>query len=174
MDFTGRLRAHSSGEFCQWRCGSRAGRGRCCPPLSWGCPPPPSALCSGQQPAEIAHQPDSSGSVSMADTTELSSSSHPQLRGPACFSVLPHSLRQKALLLAWSVVVIGHQREAQICPSPLPPILLPPWVSYQLSLPLLQLQRALSKTLRIDLAPVHCPKTSKFIFLNRLAEGQGH
>ena len=103
LDFTGRLRAHSSCEFCQWRCGSRARRGRCCPPLSWCCPPAPSALCPGQQPAEIAHQLDSLGSVSMADTTELSSSSHPQLRGPACFSVLPHSLRQKALLLAWSV-----------------------------------------------------------------------
>lgn len=112
----------------------------------------------------------------MADTTELSSSSHPQLWGPACFSVLPQSLRQKRLLLAWSMVVIGYRREAQICPSPLPPILLPPQVSYRLGLQLLQLQGALSKTLRIDLAPgcVHRPRASKLVFLNRLAEGQGH
>lgn len=113
--------------------------------------------------------------MSMADTTELSSSAHPQLRGPACFSVLPQSLRQNRLLLAWNVVVIGYHSEAQICPSPLPPILLPSLVSYRLSLQLLQLQGAISKTLRIDLAPgcVHCPRASKLVFLNRLAEGQG-
>lgn len=72
--------------------------------------------------------------------------------------------------------MIQYRREAQICPSPLPPILLPPQVSYWLSLQLLQLQGALSKTLRIDLAPgcVHRPKASKLVFLNRLAEGQGH
>lgn len=46
----------------------------------------------------------------------------------------------------------------------------------RLGLQLLQLQGALSKTLRIDLAPgcVHRPKASKLVFLNRLAEGQGH
>ena len=49
LGFTGGRRAHSSCEFCQRRGGPRARRGREWPdPLSWCCPPLPSALCSGQ------------------------------------------------------------------------------------------------------------------------------
>lgn len=70
----------------------------------------------------------------------------------------------------------GAQKGGPNLSLPVLPMLLLPPDSYQLSLQLLQLQSALSKTLRIDLAPgcVYHPKASKLTFLSRLAEGQAH